>query len=253
MNEQENGVLNRVAMTRALAVVGFIALIVASMWLAVYSSRFVPSVAGRLGAAAVYLGSVFIPKEPSLSVIPVASSTIISFDNTSTTTATSTGSVSAAPAPEKTIVPAPGKTATSTYQINGATTTPSLRGLPDFVVRINAVGYLATSSAESFVASTTVPSGRRAAVSFTIENVGANISGPWRFSASIPTQTNFLFISQAQQSLAPGDRIDYTLGFDQATPGADKMISITANFDRAIEESNANNNSASAKVTVIGS
>jgi hypothetical protein len=90
------------------------------------------------------------------------------------------------------------------------------------------------------------------AVRFTIKNVGTNVTGQWRWSASIPTESAFIYQSQPQQSLAPGDRIEYTLGFDQAIRGFERTISVSANFDRTVAESNPNNNSASAKITVLG-
>ena len=249
MNGPENTAPNRAVIANTLAAVGFIALIAGSMWLAVYSTRYVPGVVNRLGSAAVYLGSVFIHgEESSLSVVPTASTTIPFGPATSTgTTATL-----AMPAAPKKSTPILGTRTDTTYQIGGATTTGAFSGLPDLVVHINAVGYLATSSASSFVASTTVPSGSRPAVNFTIQNIGTNKSGPWRFSANIPTQTNFLFLSQPQQSLAPGDSIDYTLGFDQANKGTDKLITIIANFDHTLGESNTNNNTASTSLNIIG-
>ena len=44
---------------QSLAIVGFTSLIVASMWLAVYMTRFVPETVNRAGEAAVYFGSAF--------------------------------------------------------------------------------------------------------------------------------------------------------------------------------------------------
>ncbi|MFZ3043982.1 MAG: CARDB domain-containing protein [Minisyncoccia bacterium] len=254
MNEQENAARNRAVIVNTLAVAGFIALIGASMWLAVYATRFVPGVVTRVGTAAVYLGSVFTPApKPSLSVVPTASTTI-PFGEASSTVPTS--GISLPQTLSKTIPTTAGKQTSSTIQIGGATTTPktspTLSGLPDFVVTINAVGYLATSSAESFVASSTVPKGSRPAVNFTIKNIGTNTTGSWRFNASIPAQNTYVYQSQPQQSLAPGDSIDYALGFDQANGGV-QTISITANFDKAVGESNSDNNSASAKITIIGS
>ena len=248
MNGQGHTAPNRTTIVNTLAIVGFIALMGASMWLAVYSTRFVPSVVGRLGSAAVYLGSIFTSAPgPSLSVVPsLISSTTIPFGEAEPTTN--------AGATSKPITPTAGQKTTSTYQIGGAVASTSMPfGLPDLVVTINAVGYLATSSAESFVASSTVPSSGRAAVNFTIKNVGTGMAGPWRFSATIPTQSFYLYQSQLQQPLAPGDSIEYTLGFDQATRGADQMISVTANFDHLVKESNADNNSASTKITILGS
>ena len=252
MNESGTISANRRVFTLTLAVVGFVALMGASMWLAVYSTRYVPEVVGRIGSAAVYLGSVFTPSsEPTFSVVPASTaSTTISFGETSSTTEAGTQTESI---PSKQIVPTAGQKTTSTYQIGGTATTNTPSGLPDLVVTINTVGYLTTASAESFVASSTVPAGARPAVTFTIKNIGTNVSGSWRFSASIPTQTAYIYQSQPQQSLGNGDSIEYTLGFDQANKGTDQMVSITANFDRTVAESNTDNNSASAKLTILGS
>lgn len=259
MNDFEQQPQARQVVTSALAVAGFIALIACGIWLAVYATRFVPSVVGGLGAAAVSLGSVFNPAPtPSLSVVPADASTTIPFE-TATSTATTTAAVAATTTPvtkpvSTPVATTPGTPTSSTYPLNGTTVTPGTPyGLPDLVVNITAVGYLATTSADSFVASTSVPAGSRPAVKFTIKNIGTNVTGSWRFSASIPTQTAYIFQSQPQQSLSPGDSIDYTLGFDQANRGANQTISVTADFDHTVGESNENNNSASATVTILGS
>lgn len=255
--------VNRYAMLRTLAAVGFIAIVGGSMLLAIYSTRFVPAVVSRLGSAAVYVGSVFSPAaKPDISVVPSPSEpTTIPFDVASSSVptaespATSTPVNTASPAPTKPAAPIQGPKTVSTVQIGGGAATASTpqSGLPDFVVTIDSVGYLATTSADSFVTSSTVPSGSRPAVKFTIKNVGGNESVPWRFSATIPTQTAYIYQSQAQQALAAGDSIDYVLGFDQSNKGAGQLISITANYDHAVAESNPDNNSSSASITVIGS
>lgn len=246
---------SRPALVHALAIVGFITLVGGSMWLAVYSTRFVPSIVSRIGTAAVYLGSVFTPEnEPTLSVIetPILPFTEATSTQPVTIATTTPGKVTVTPPVKQVIPKTAGPETSGSYLINGTTTPTSLSGLPDFIVVIKDVGYLATSSASSFVASTTVPAGGRPAVSFSIKNVGTNVSGAWRFSASIPTQSAYIFQSQLQQPLNPGDSIDYTLGFDQATRGTDKMISITANFDHLVAETNTENNSAATKITILG-
>lgn len=247
MNMEKIKVSARQAAVYGLAVVGFITLVMLGASLAVYMTRFAPRMADRIGAAAVSLSEIFVPASPTLSVVPTTPPVLL-FGTPTITVPTPT------PEPKKPAVSVPkaGDKTTGTYQIGG-TAAPVLTGLPDLTVTIGAVGYLATSSAESFIATSTVPSGSRPAVTFTIKNVGSNATGPWRFSASIPAQTAYIYQSQLQQSLNPGDSIDYTLGFDQANAGYDRMISISANFDRAIAESNTDNNNASTKVTVIGS
>ncbi len=254
---------NRTTVVHTLAVVGFIALVGAGIGLAVYSARFVPAAATRFGAAAVYLGSVFTPApEPSLSVVPTpTASTTIPFGEESPAAAANTAA-QPAPTPAKQTAPTAGQKTTSTYPAGGpVATTNTLAGLPDLIVLVKAIGYLTSASADSFVASSTVPSGLRPAVNFTIKNIGTNATGPWCFSASIPTSSISLYESAPQQNLNPGDYIDYTLGFDQANRGTDQTISVTANIAdtanaatcaRVVTESNSNNNTASAKITIIG-
>lgn len=246
---------NRQAALNGLAIVGFVALVGAGMWLAVYSARFVPIAVSRLGAAAVSLTSLFTPAPgPSLSVVTGATTTIPFGNGTSTPVAIATSTTPAkTPSNPTPVTPTAGPEASSTTQLGGTPTTPTLYGLPDFVVNITAVGYLSTTSADSFIVATSVPNGARPAVRFSIKNIGTNVAGAWRFSASIPTQTAYIYQSAPQQSLNPGDHIDYTMGFDQANPGANQTISITANFDHAVTESNTNNNSASATITIVGS
>lgn len=266
MNISSHRISTREAAIGGLAFVGFVALIGASIWLAISASRFVPEVVNRLGGAAVYIGSIFTPvKDSFLSV--VSDPTVIPFEEASSTPLTADSGANSLREGSSTItrtIPTPTTSkkitspirirTTSTNEISGATTTASasnLFGLPDFIVKINAIGYLATTSAESFVASSTVPAGSRPAVKFTIKNIGTNVSDSWRFNASIPTQNAYVYQSYLQQPLAPGDSIDYTLGFDQAKHGPDQIISITANFDHVISESNMNNNSTSTKITVL--
>ena len=209
MNEIESTSASRQTVTNGLAVAGFIALVCLGIWLAVYATQFVPSVVGGIGSAAVSLGSVFNPApNPSLSVVPSGTSTpstTVPFgDFTATTTPAATTTPVSTPVTTPT-KPAPvtaGTQTNGTYPIGGTVTTPGAPyGLPDLVVTITSVGYLATTSADSFVASATVPNGSRPAVRFTIKNNGTNIAGPWRFSASIPTQTAYIFQSQPQQPL----------------------------------------------------
>jgi hypothetical protein len=229
----------------ALAAVGFIALVIFGIYLAVYSARYVPGTVSRIGAAAVSLGSIFHTSTSSIAVVPVTTgSTTIAF-GTGTTTATTTTTVT------KPVYTAPtaGQQTTGSYQIGGSGTA-TLTGLPDLAVTIDAIGYLTTDSAASFVQSATVPAGYRPAVQFTVKNIGTNVAGSWSFSASIPTTTNYVYDSVPQQSLNPGDSIDYTLGFDDANVGSNEPITIHANYNNTISESNTANDSITASVNV---
>ncbi len=75
----------------------------------------------------------------------------------------------------------------------------ALYGYPDLAVRIVSV----------------VPNGTRTTVQFIIENDGTNIvAGGWTFNATLPIRGGYTFASQPQQALYPGDKIVYTMSFD---------------------------------------
>lgn len=235
--------------TKTLAIVGFVSLLGLGVWGAVYSARFVP---GTVGAAAVYLGSIFNPApEANLSVVPTASSTVISFGTPTTTGATTTPAKATSTPVKTTPTRHPTQPTQTVIKVSTPTTPAPLTGLPDLTVKIAAIGYLANDSQNTFVASSSVPVGLRPAVRFTVFNKGTNITGAWNFSAAIPTRSATSYKSPMQQSLLPGDSIDYTLGFDQARSGKDQPIEIKVNYDSYVAESNTTNNTASISLNVL--
>lgn len=253
MNGNETTSPTREAALGGLAIVGFIALVLLGMWLAVYSARFVPATINRIGAAAVYVGSLFTPDQPAnLTVIPTASTTLPFGDATTTATTTSVATTTK-PAGQTTkpVTPTAGTQTSTTTELG--TARPVLYGYPDLAVTITAVGYMTTSSTDSFVAATTVPHGAIPAVRFSVKNIGTNVAGQWSFMASIPTSNNSTYQSALQQTLNPGDYIDFTLGFSQPIPGSNQQVTINVNADRSVSESNTNNNSAVGTLTILGS
>jgi hypothetical protein len=263
---------NRTAIINTLAVAGFIALVAGALWLALNSTRFIPNIVNGIGSAAVYIGSVFVPSPApaNIAVVPTASTTI-SFGTpvaTSTPIVATTTPATTTPATPKPTKPTATGTATGgTYTIVQGTT-PTYSGLPDLAVTITAVGYLTNSSTDSFSTSTTVEKGDRPAVKFTIKNIGTNWTGTWRFSIDMPLSRTPVASAQfdtcellssgvqrctsiAQPSIAPGDGWDYKFGFDQVKTGTGQQVTITANFDRTVVDSNVSNNTASAYINVF--
>ena len=228
-------------MIHTLAVVGFVTLIAASMWLAVYSTRYVPGVVGRLGSAAVYLGSILTPSpEPTLTVVPTptASSTTISFGEASSSVSTNTSSVTT-----KTVAtPAPAKPVTTTV---AAPAPAPLYGSPDLLVNVNAIGYLAIDGQfDSFVESAKVPTNKQPAVKFTVRNIGTNISGTWQIS----TDPKLAFSQEDQPSLLPKQQRALIVYLDQTSKSTQPLtISIISN---SVSESDTTNNSISLTFTL---
>lgn len=235
----------RTAAVNGLAAVGFITLIVLGILLAIYSARFVPAAVSRIGSAAVSLSQVFVPAKSDLTVVPQVpfdNAGIASTSASATSTATTSAPITTYP------TPAAGPKTTTTYPAGGASTAP-LYGQADLAVTITDVGYLTSNNTDSYVSGVIVPSNDNAAVKFSVTNVGTNISGPWSFNAMLPTNTSFTFNSNPQQSLRPGERIDFTLGFDRAQSGI-RTITVTVDPTNQVHESNEANNSASHSITI---
>lgn len=237
-----SGTGTRRAAVNALAFVGFIALLILGISLAIYSASYLPKVASRVGSAAVSLSSIFnrTDNAPQLNVVTATTTLPFEAPVVATTTATK-------PKPVTTPVRTAGETIT-TVTTTSAAVAPY--GNPDLQVKITGTGYLTTSDTNSFVAATAIPSGKRGAVKFTVTNTGTNVSGVWKFDVKIPTSPSYTYHSSTQQSLAPGDSIDFVLGFDRARNGTDREITVTVDSNNDVHESNENNNTDSATIDI---
>ena len=244
------------AAVNALATVGFIALLIIGITLAIYAARYVPEAVSKLA------GFTNNSNTPS-SLNVVSSTTTIPFSNngtvlTQTTTTTvppitaaNTQSSESAPTAQSSSLPV----TTSTYGNTSGTSVSASHshvpyGFSDLSVTILATGYLASDSTDSFVPASIIPPGARPAVKFSIANKGTNVTGPWSFLAQIPTFNGSVFNSPIEPSLNPGDHTVFTLGFNQAIPGPAQTISVVADPNDQIPESNEGNNSAAAAVTI---
>lgn len=94
-------------------------------------------------------------------------------------------------------------------------------GVPDLAIEIVDSGILlnAGSSTETFVPKGVLSANDRAAVVFDVKNIGTNVSGAWHFTASLPIAGGD-FTSDTEAPLAPGDKIRFTIGFDNIPIGS---------------------------------
>jgi subtilase family serine protease len=247
----------RRAFVTSLAVVGFIALVVLGLWLAVYLARSL-SGEGGLGAVADYIGAMFTPRtDPALSVVPTASTTISFGESTTTDASAGTGATSTATTTAKKTVaatyPTYYRTATTTYPVTGATrvrTTPTYTGNPDLIVTIVSVGYI--NSSGDFVASSTIDDSDDLAAVILVTNIGTNKSGPWDIKVSVPTSSDATFTrTETMASLEPSQPVTIDLKLTKGTPrtGTNDII-VTVDPDNDIVESKETNNAATKSITV---
>lgn len=238
----------RQAALNALAIVGFIVLVIIGMALAVYAARFVPTAVSNIGSAAVYLSSQVFPADDDTDLVVVPPVETVPFGDdpivASSTPTTTPETTPAAPVTN----PRPGAPVTTVVQVGA--NPANYHGLPDLVVESVQTGYLTSSNTSSFRASNEVPDGERGAVKFTVANRGTNISERFEFEVELPTTRRYTYNSRTQQTLRPGERIEYVLGFDQTREGNDRTITIDVDPDDDIDESNESNNDRSVSVDI---
>ncbi len=219
----------RRAIFNALMVVGFIALLIIGIMLAIYSARYIPGAISKINLPKTDTSDT----PPNLTV--VSSTTTIPFTTTTTTLTP--------PKTSEDTIDAPVTKTVATH--------PRVPyGNPDLAVTILSTGYLAGDSTDSFVPASIIPPGARPAVKFSIADVGTNSTGPWNFLAKIPNINGTVFNSPIEPSMNPGDHIVFTLGFNQALLGPAQTITVIADPANQIVESNEGNNSAAVAVTI---
>lgn len=126
-------------------------------------------------------------------------------------------------------------------------------GSPDLFVRVLGYGLVDQKTGvftEMDEIPYDLPSGKRAALRFLVVNLGTKESGTWEFSAELPTSPSYTYTSDKQQSLFPGDRIEYTIGFDRVRRSDEGEYRIIADSDDDISESNESNNTQRGTVRI---
>ncbi len=123
----------------------------------------------------------------------------------------------------------------------GTTTEVRAYGKTDLAPKILDVGVLDTIT-NQFTATTTLHATDRIAVRFQVENVGTANSGTWNFNAMLPTAPAHTFVSENQQTLSPGEHIEYTLGFDSFDQNGDGRFALTVDPANAVNEVSETNN-----------
>ena len=148
----------------------------------------------------------------------------------------------------------PGTETSTTYPVTGTGTAISNpNGSVDLVPTIIEEGVVDKTTGV-FTASST-PNRRtdlyRVAVRFAVTNQGTKASGGWTFNAVLPTYPSHVFDSPSQAPLNPGDRIEYTLGFDSLQNVDQSTFVVNVDPTGSINESNKNNNIVSYTVTTV--
>lgn len=116
------------------------------------------------------------------------------------------------------------------YPVTDSRSVSNPQGQVDLAVRIIETGII--DQTDTFLPRDVIHQGEKAAVRFLVTNLGTKASDNWYFNAVLPSYPLHIFHSEAQRALMPGDRIEFTLGFDQLNNSLTKGV-ITVNVDPA--------------------
>lgn len=124
---------------------------------------------------------------------------------------------------------------------------PAYYGKPDLAVRILQVGLL--NNGTNFITTQNRFTYQdMVGIKFEVRNDGANITGPWYFTASLPSISTPTFNSNVQMSLRPGESIIYTLGFSNLTNLSSSLITINVDPQNMVKEDIEYNNIVTSSI-----
>lgn len=115
------------------------------------------------------------------------------------------------------------------------------KGIIDLEGRILEVGVV-DKDTNVFTASSSPSANSRIAVRFEVVSKGTKASGSWTFNAVLPTMPLYIYSGDSQQSLMPGDKIEFTIGFDSVERKKDAEFTVNVDPTGSVVESNESNN-----------
>lgn len=177
--------------------------------------------------------------------------TAITVENSAVSVTPTPSGATPPPSPRPTPSPVtPGSRTDQTYRFVGSGTASDPSGTPDLEVSITSIGTLDRAT-NVFTPSATVVAGQRAAVQFSVTNRGTKTAEFWSFNAALPTTPFHIFHSDTQRSLGPGDRIEYTIGFDEIDSRTTSTFTVNVDPTGGIRELREDNNIAKITFRVI--
>lgn len=170
-----------------------------------------------------------------------------------TPSATSTPSATTPKAPVSTTpsnmikTPNTSQTGTTYYPVNTVRTSDP-NGSTDLRVTIIEAGTVDRGTG-TFIPSSTPSRSQKVGVRFAIENIGTKTSPQFDFSAVLPSYAQSNFQGPLVQELAPGQKVEFMMGFDSFSTQNGGVVTITVDPSSRIAESDKNNNTARYTIT----
>ncbi len=125
---------------------------------------------------------------------------------------------------------------------------PIYYGKPDLAVRVLQIGRL-TNGTNFITSQNQFTYSDMVGIKFEIRNDGDANTGPWAFTAVLPSVSTPTYSSNTQISLRPGESIVFTLGFSDLTNQRTSLITINADPQNLVSESIEYNNIVTSTIT----
>jgi hypothetical protein len=153
-------------------------------------------------------------------------------DDTSTGgTATTGGGTTVTPPPTYTVVNVPGS----------GTVTSDPNGEVDLRVSLVALGTSDNIRGDDFTETDNFDEDDYITIKFEVRNIGTKTSDDWEYEAKLPTSPSYTYDSKEQDGLRPGDRIEFTLTFEDPSDRKNEIV-ITVDPDDDTDDDNRSNN-----------
>ncbi|MDD5068901.1 MAG: CARDB domain-containing protein [Candidatus Pacebacteria bacterium] len=221
---------------KALVIGLIIILIIVGSWAVI---RLAPSIFSGLASISVSVSKIFKPKATPIPAVSTPTPTPVIIVSTPTPT----------PAP---VVSYPDNSGTTDYT---PTPTPvaayNQNTRADLVLYILATGVIDRNT-NVFVTRPSIDASERAAVRFEVQNAGGRASGAWAFSMLMPVVAGKdTYSSPTERSLAPGEKMQITVGFDNIRSGR-QPVTISVDEGGLVSESRKDNNAGTVYFSVTG-
>jgi len=125
---------------------------------------------------------------------------------------------------------------------------PAYYGKADLAVRVLQLGLL-NENTNIIIPRTQFTYNDMVGIRFEIRNDGDANTGPWYFTAALPSLSNPTYSSNTQISLKPGESIVFTLGFSNLTNQYSNLITVNVDPQNMVSESIEYNNILTSTIT----
>ncbi len=234
----------RKAAMNGLAIVGFGALIIAGIFLAIYAARYVPQTLSRLSGAVILSSDTGTTTSETDTTDETPTNTVDTPNDTSNTPEEKPKTPSTPTTPPTVKPPVTGGPLIVPQYPRVISNQPSLYGRADLAIINAEIGYMRGST---FVEDNEAPSNRDVAVRFTVKNNGTNAAGNWDVRVRVEGERA---VTGSGGYLMPGGTQNFNVRVENPEEGENLTVQIDVDYQDDLDESNERNNDEKLDIDV---